>query len=86
MSDDGRTIGIWIEEESDLIDRFDSTFNTGEGIYSRSKSVKESMELAIEVEMMLRRVGFENMEGRDRRAWVKQALLDQARQERLDDE
>lgn len=86
MSDDGRTIGIWVEEGSDLIDRFDSTFNKGEGIYSRSKSVKESMELAIEVEMTLRRVGFENMEGRDRRAWVKQALLDQARQERLDDE
>lgn len=86
MSKEGTTIGIWVDEGSDLVERFDRTFNKGEGVYSRSKAVKDAMEMAIEIENGLHRVGFEAMEGRDRRAWVKQALIDQARRERLEDE
>lgn len=85
MSDSGTTVGIWIDEGSDLIERFDRTMNTGEGTYSRSKSIKEAMELAIDIEMTLRRLGYDDMSPRDRRAWIKQSMLDQDRRDRLEE-
>lgn len=77
----GTTIGVWIPEDSDLVDRFDITFSGGPGSYSRSKELSEAMELHITVENVLEEINYGFGSGRQRRHFVRQALLAQARRE-----
>jgi hypothetical protein len=71
----GRTFNVYQGESEDVIDRFDETF--GEiGTWSRSAAIKEQLELAIAVEEALESVDAADIEGRERRAAVRQALLD----------
>ena len=79
MSDDsGSTVGVWIPDDSDLVDEFDRVVCDGN---ARSEQIREAMRLLIAVESTLDDAGYE-MSSRDRRMWVKQACLDQIRAER----
>lgn len=74
---DGTTIGIWINPtERELVKEFDETMNSGRGTYSRSTAVKEAMETAIMITEVLERRGYGDLDARERRATVRQALLD----------
>jgi hypothetical protein len=71
----GRTFNVYQGDGEDVIDRFDQTF--GEvGTWSRSAAIKEQLELAITVDDTLESVGADDLDGRERRAAVRQALLD----------
>ena len=67
----GSTTGIWIPEDSDLLDRYDTFYDENE----RSARIREAMELQLVVEEVLTEADYD-LRGRDRRAWVRQALLD----------
>ena len=67
----GTTTGVWIPEDSDLLDRYDTLYGQNE----RSARIREAMELQLVVEEVLTDAGYD-LTGRDRRAWVRQALLD----------
>jgi hypothetical protein len=85
MSDDGRTFGMWVnEDELDVIEEFDQLHNTGDGTYSRSEQMKEALRLANAVAETKKRIGYD-LEGHMLRSWVKQSMLDQARREVLED-
>ena len=78
MSDDsGSTVGVWIPDDSDLIEQFDREVC---GDDYRSKQIREAMELLIAVEEVLGTAGMD-LSGRDRRMFVRQALLDEIRRE-----
>jgi hypothetical protein len=71
----GRTFNVYQGNTEDVIDRFDETF--GEvGTWSRSAAIKDQLELAIVVNDTLESVGAGDLDGRERRAAVRQALLD----------
>jgi hypothetical protein len=79
MTDDsGTTVGVWIPEDSDLIEQFDREVCSGE---ARSKQIREAMDLLLTVEDVLSTAGMD-LSGRERRMFVRQALLDQIRRER----
>lgn len=85
MADDGRTFGMWVnEDELDVIEEFDRLHNTGDGTYSRSEQMKEALRLANAVAETKNRIDYD-LEGHMLRHWVKQAMLDQARREALED-
>jgi hypothetical protein len=73
----GTTVGVWIPEDSDVVEEFDRVVCDGE---ARSKQLREAMELLIAVEEVLDDAGY-SMTGRDRRMWVRQACLDRVRAE-----
>jgi hypothetical protein len=87
MGKDGRTIGIWInEDEEDLVDNFDEAFNDGTSTYSRSESLKDLMELGIAIKKVQGQIGYQHLQGRQLKHWVQQCMRDQARREALEDE
>jgi len=78
----GSTIGIWIGEDDDLLDRFDREFGTTDPQWSRSKEVKEAMELHIEVQRAIDGLdGYHFDSEVSKRHWVRQALRDMAARE-----
>ncbi|MFB9804159.1 hypothetical protein ACFFQF_01055 [Haladaptatus pallidirubidus] len=77
---DGTTIGIWVGENDDVVDQFDEKLGTHPK-YSRSESIKDAMALKIAVEEVLDEVGYDFDSERSKRHWVRQALLDHARDE-----
>jgi len=82
MSDTGTTIGVWIGPgDEGLVDEFDGLHNTGDGTYSRSDEVKSAMRTAIAIEKTMDAAGLDHLEGRDRAAFVRQAILDAARRD-----
>ena len=87
MSDDGgQTIGVWIGPgDEELVAAFDDLHNDGDGTYSRSREIKHAMDLAVTIEETLESAGLDDLEGRGRSAFIRQAILDQARQQRADD-
>ena len=82
MSDDvdpphDTTVGVWIPREFDLRE-FDERVCDGD---ARSKQIREAMQLLLAVEDVLDTAGLD-LDGRERRMWVRQACLDQLRRER----
>jgi len=74
----GTTVGVWIPEDSDVLDTFDARVVGDE---SRSARLVDSMRLAVTVEDALGTVGVD-LDPREQRAVVRQALLDHFRDER----
>ena len=83
MGSDGTTVGIWVGDDEDVVDEFDSRFNSGEGTYSRSKEIKNAMRLAISIEETLQDAGYGDLPTREKRYLIRQAILDQARRDGL---
>jgi len=78
----GQTIGIWIGDDDDLIDRFDRAFGTDDPHWSRSKEIKRAMELHLAVERTIDGLeGYEFDREVNKRHWVRQALRTQAAKE-----
>lgn len=82
-SDDGGTVGIWIPNDSDLVEGFDSTVaaRVGPASYSRSEQIREAMELYMAVLETMDDVGWPDLGPRDRQAAIRQAIIDQERRE-----
>ncbi len=82
MSDEtGGTIGIWIPEGSDVVERFERIVCEDD---SRTSQILEAMEILIEVERALDDADYD-MDDRTRRIWVRQAVHDFIRAEQADD-
>lgn len=73
----GTTVGVWIPQDSDLVEQFDREVCADA---ARSKQIREAMELLIAVEDVLGTADMD-LSGRDRRMFVRQALLDEIRRE-----
>jgi len=77
MSDDsGSTVGVWIPDDSDLVEQFDREVCADA---ARSKQIREAMELLIAVEEVRPPHVADNP--RAKRHWVQSALLDEIRRE-----
>ncbi|WP_049998867.1 hypothetical protein [Halococcus sediminicola] len=88
MADDsGQTIGVWIGERDDVLERFDDTLECGPNhAGSRSEEIKEAMRLAIVVQETVDDFPYDPS-GASLRHQVQQALIDKDRREAaLDDE
>lgn len=72
------TIGIWIGDDDDLLDRFDRQFGRTDPQWSRSKEVKEAMRLHIAVAEAIDDLGYDFDSERSKRHWVRQALRELA--------
>lgn len=76
----GHTTGVWIPEDSDLLDRFDAIY----GEHERSAAIRGAMELQIDVDRILAEQDLEFSSQREKRHFVRQCLLDGIR-DRVDD-
>lgn len=81
MGDDGTTVGTYFntDEQSELLDEFDERFGDDPG---RSAAVKDAMRLLLAADDAIDATGFEFDSERDKRMFVRQAILDQPRRER----
>lgn len=87
MSEDGRTIGVWIGADDRLVEEFDAELAAKAGAqYSRSAKIKESMRLYLAVEQTLDQIDYQFSAEQSKRAFVRQALLDHARREQSGEE
>jgi hypothetical protein len=76
MSDDeGTTIGVWVGAEERVVDRVDDRLGYGD---SRSQYVKDALRLRLAVEEALDTAGLEFDSEREKRAFLRQAVLDAA--------
>ncbi|MFB6217604.1 MAG: hypothetical protein ABEH77_00235 [Halobacteriaceae archaeon] len=71
--DGGTTIGVWVGEDEDVVDRVDERLDYGD---SRSAYAKEALELKLAVDEAIEGVGLEFDTEREKRAFVRQAILD----------
>lgn len=76
--DPGDTIGVWIPDDSDLVERFDR-LACDDGRESRSETIREAMALLIAVEEA-RPPGVAT-DARAKRHWVTSALRAELREE-----
>lgn len=82
MPDDDipQNVSAWIgddTEKRDLVREFDRVVRpTSTGTYSRSDELWEAIRLRIDVEKALARKGFGDLSPHEKRATVRQALLD----------
>jgi hypothetical protein len=74
------TIGIWFGANDDLKERFDDRFGKPSD-YSRSATVKDAMAMYIAVDRALEQAELEFGDERPKRAAVRQAILDMARED-----
>lgn len=77
--DGGTTTGIWVGENEDVVERVDDRLAYGD---SRSEWIKAAMELRLAVDDALAGADAEFDTDREKRAFVRQALLDALREER----
>lgn len=77
---EGRTIGIWVPEHDDIVDRFDDQLGHYPS-YSRSERIKDAMEMYMRIEQVLDEIEYDFDAEVSKRHWVRQALHDRARQE-----
>lgn len=82
---DGKTVGIWVGADDDIVERFDEMWRDGSESYSRSDKIKEAMEMYIEIQSVIDELDYDLDNPRVRRSWVRQALLDRAREEAKSD-
>lgn len=76
-SDEGTTVGIWIGENDDVLSRVDDRLDYGD---SRSDWIREAMKLRLAVDEALDGTDLSFGNDRERRAFVRQAVLDAARE------
>lgn len=83
MGDDGTTIGTYFnaDEQEGLLSEFDERFEDDPG---RSAAVKNAMELSLAVESALDATGYEFEHPREKRMFVRQAILDKFRAEQAE--
>lgn len=74
-TDGGRTVGVWVGSGETVIDRVDERLGYGD---SRSQYTKDALELRLAVDDALETVGLEFDSEREKRAFVRQALVDAA--------
>jgi sulfite reductase alpha subunit-like flavoprotein len=76
----GTTVGIWYGADETVVDDFDEHFGADPS-YSRSKRIKDAMELAIAVDQALEDAGAEDFDITDTplRTFLRQAILDEFR-------
>lgn len=72
-TDGGTTIGIWVGEDEDVVERVDGRLDYGD---SRSGYAKEALELRLAVDDALAEAGLEFDSPREKRAFLRQAILD----------
>ena len=82
MADDsGQTIGVWIGESDDVLERFDEALECGPNhAGSRSEEIKEAMRLAVAVHETVDDFPYDP-EGPALRHQIQQALIDKDRRE-----
>lgn len=80
----GSTIGVWNPEDSDVVDKFDKVVGNrvGPANYSRSGQILESMAMYTMIMRFFEERDWPEMGPRDRRAAVRQALIDMDRRDR----
>jgi hypothetical protein len=72
---DGTTIGVWVAADDRIVDRVDERLGYGD---SRSQYVKDAMRLRLTVEDALETADLEFDSEREKRAFLRQAVLDAA--------
>lgn len=79
MSDDeGASTGVYMPQDSTLLDRYDQRYPD----HKRSEAIRNAMELQLVVEDLLDDHDYGFSAEREKRHWVRQALLDKIRAER----
>lgn len=79
---DEETIGVYLGAHEDIHERFDDYFSDREsGSYSRSRKIKDAMELFLAVQQVLDDAGFEIEAEQSKRHWVETALRKRAAEE-----
>lgn len=74
----GATTGVWIPKDSALLDRYDQRYDE----HQRSEAIRNAMELQLVVEAVLDDADYGFGAEREKRHWIRQALLDTIRAER----
>lgn len=78
----GTTIGVWIGPgDQKLLTKFDAQLVSKPG-NSRSDCIKRAMADAVEIDKVLENADIEFPSDRERRHWIRQALLDMVAEER----
>lgn len=75
MGDGGHTTGIWVGEGEDVLERVDERL----GAESRSEWIKDAMRLRLAVDEVLADAQTPYATKREKRAFVRQILLDAVR-------
>lgn len=70
----GTTIGVWIGDDDDLIDRFDRRFGTSDPHWSRSQEIKRAMRLHLVVEDTLGDLPWTFSSEQAQRHWLQRVL------------
>jgi hypothetical protein len=72
----GETIGVWIGDEDSILEDFDEHFGARDGAeYSRSKRIKDAMELAIAIDDVLQSIEMDDdISDRGTRVLIKSAI------------
>lgn len=76
----GSTVGVWIGDDEDLIDKFDDQFGEPSD-YSRSRTIKDAMRLYLTVDDTIDDIEYDFPNERAKRSFVRQAIMTQARVE-----
>ena len=75
MTDGGTTIGIWVGEDDTVLDRVDDRLDYGD---SRSAYARAALELQVAVDDAIEASGLSFDSEREKRMFVRQAVLDAA--------
>ena len=81
MVDAGDTISLWVgQDDVELLEEFDAYYKLeSDGPYSRGNRIKEAMELQLTIDQAIDEVGYDIDNPRDKRNFVRQLILDDAR-------
>lgn len=77
---DGTTIGIWVGEDDEIVDEFDTTLGMRPD-YSRSEKIKDAMAMYVTIAETLDDIEYDFDGEPPKRHFVRQAIFNQARQE-----
>lgn len=78
MAGNGTTVGIWVGESDDVVDKFDEALGS-DPQYSRSEKIKDAMRLYVAVEDAIENADYAFDAEQAKRHWVRQAVMDQVR-------
>lgn len=81
MVDVGDTISVWVgQDDVELVEQYDAYYKLrDDGPYSRGEYIREGMELQLAVDEALDEAGIDISNPRDKRAYIKQLIFDDAR-------
>jgi len=81
MSENGTTVGFWVPEDDDTVERFDEQLADGPG-YSRSEAIRETLGVAAELDRILEHSAYEaRLRDREALALIREAIKRMEREE-----